>query len=353
MRNFTCLGFNLSLVGNIKYGLFDLHKRVQKAFYQLKNQLGDMFHREPVLAIKLFDALVKPILLYRSNFWGCYDNIFSLSNSTERLNISLCKHLLGVKRQTSNVASLLEMGRYPLYIDATKQCIKNWLRINNGEVNEILACITDSQSSNVDYTWTSQIKQFLSKYGFGYLWLQKPNDKNSFKNILSKIVIRLKDCTSQEFFSTLKSQSKLRTYSKYKLIYEMEPYVLNSNFKQRQAVSKLRISDHKLQIELGRYHSSSLELSERTCPFCPNKIEDEYHVITECPMYNDERQRVKTTLSLTQTSDHQFFTNIFNCHKEFMKQISCFILEITDKRTEALELTEIAIIAIIPVWLFL
>ena len=45
----------------------------------------------------------------------------------------------------------------------------------------------------------------LSKYEFGYLWLQKPNDKNFFKNVLSKIMIRLKDCTSQEFFSTLKS----------------------------------------------------------------------------------------------------------------------------------------------------
>ena len=124
VRNFTYLGFNISLAGNIKYGLFDFHKRAQKAFYQLKNQLGDMFYREPVLAIKLFDALVKPILLYCSDFGGCYDNIFSFSNSTERLNISLCKHLLGVKRQTSNVASLLEMGRYPLYIDAAKQCIK-------------------------------------------------------------------------------------------------------------------------------------------------------------------------------------------------------------------------------------
>ena len=151
MRNFSYLGFNISLAGNIIDGLFDLHKRAQKAFYQLKNQQGDMFYREPVLAIKLFDALVKPILLYCSDFWGCYDNIFSLSDSTERLNISLCKHLLGVKRQTSNVASLLEMGRYPLYIDAAKQSIKNWLRINNGEVNEILACITNnSQSSNVD-----------------------------------------------------------------------------------------------------------------------------------------------------------------------------------------------------------
>ena len=100
MRNFTYLGFNISLAGNIKDGLLDLHKRAQKAFNQLKNQPGDMFYREPlVLAIKLFDALVKPILLYCSDFWGCYDNIFSLSNSTERLKISLCKHLLGVKVQ--------------------------------------------------------------------------------------------------------------------------------------------------------------------------------------------------------------------------------------------------------------
>ena len=112
MRNFTYLGFNVSLVGNIRDGLFNLHKRAQKAFYQLKNQLGDMFYREPVLAIKLFNALVKPILLYCSDFWRCYCNNFSFSDSTDGLNISLCKHLSAVKRQTSNVASLLEMGRH-------------------------------------------------------------------------------------------------------------------------------------------------------------------------------------------------------------------------------------------------
>ena len=163
-------------------------------------------------------------------------------------------------------------------------------------------------------------------------------------------MIRWKDCTSQDFLSTLTSQCKLRTYSKYKLVYEMEPYILNSNFKQRQAVSKLRISDHKLQIELGRYHKPSLELSVRKCPFCPNKIEDKYHFIAECPVYKDERHRIKTTSSFTQTSNYKFFTNICNCRKGFMKQSSCFILEITDNGTEALELTELAII---PVWLFL
>ena len=48
------------------------------------------------------------------------------------------------------MASRLGMGRYPLHIDVAKQCIKNWFRINNGEVNEIFARITNSQSSNDD-----------------------------------------------------------------------------------------------------------------------------------------------------------------------------------------------------------
>ena len=82
----------------------------------------------------------------------------------------------------------------------------------------------------------------------------------------------------------------------------MEPYILNANFKQRQAVSKLRISDHKLQIKLGRYHKPPLELSERTCPFCPNKIEDETNITSsqnsQCTMTKD---RMKTALSLMQT----------------------------------------------------
>ena len=67
-------------------------------------------------------------------------------------------------------------------------------------------------------------------------------------------------------------------------------------------------------------------------------------------MYLDERHRLKTTLNSAQTSDYKFFTNLFNCRKEFMKQVSSFALEITDKRTEVLGLTEIAII---PVWLAL
>ena len=68
VRNYTYLGFNLSISGKINDGLFYLHQKAQKAFYKLKNQMGDMFYENVSLTIRLFDILIKPILLYASDF---------------------------------------------------------------------------------------------------------------------------------------------------------------------------------------------------------------------------------------------------------------------------------------------
>ena len=41
-----------------------------------------------------------------------------------------CKHLLGVQKQTTKIAVLLELGQIPLNINAKKMAIKNWERIS-------------------------------------------------------------------------------------------------------------------------------------------------------------------------------------------------------------------------------
>ena len=61
-------------------------QRAQKAFYQLKNHLGDMFYENPNLTIKLFDSLVKLVLLYASNFWECFEFASSDKSPLEKLN---------------------------------------------------------------------------------------------------------------------------------------------------------------------------------------------------------------------------------------------------------------------------
>ena len=97
VRNFTYLAFCLSVKGPINDGLLDLHKRTQKAFYKLKNHLGDMFYQTSNITIKLFDSLVKPALLHANDFWGCFEFASFDKIPLEKLNTTLCKYLLGVK----------------------------------------------------------------------------------------------------------------------------------------------------------------------------------------------------------------------------------------------------------------
>ena len=80
--------------------------------------------------LKAFDHAVKPVLLYSSEVWGMLnmtsklkksknDLIYDLYNDDkiEKLNLNLCKSILGVGSKASNLAVVGELGRYPLYID--------------------------------------------------------------------------------------------------------------------------------------------------------------------------------------------------------------------------------------------
>ena len=80
----------------------------------MKTKLGNLFRQDIPTTIHLFDSLVKPILLYASDFWGCLK--LPKNNPVETLHIKFCKELLGVQIQTTNLAVLLELGRLPLYI---------------------------------------------------------------------------------------------------------------------------------------------------------------------------------------------------------------------------------------------
>ena len=59
-------------------------------------------------------------------------------------------------------------------------------------------------------------------------------------------------------------------------------------------ITKIRTCAHKLNLEFGRHRN--VERSERKCRLCNlNEIEDEYHFILQCPLYNDIRMKfIKT-----------------------------------------------------------
>ena len=107
-----------------------------------------------------------------------------------------------VKKRVSNVAAKIEMGRYPIFIDAIKNCLNNWHRIQSGKGNYLMQLM--NQNCSEYGNWNKSIKNILEKHGFGYVWVGKDINTDNFSVDLPEIIMRLKDCLIQTYFSILK-----------------------------------------------------------------------------------------------------------------------------------------------------
>ena len=70
-----------------------------------------------------------------------------------------------------------------------------------------------------------------------------------------------------------------------------EPYLeYKIPLKYRSAYAKIRCGVAPLRVETGRYERKAVH--ERTCLYCINCVEDEFHVLMQCPLYADLRQKM-------------------------------------------------------------
>ena len=252
------LGFIVTPSGEISSGLKDLNAQALKAYYKLKKTMGYYFRLHPTITIHLFDTLIKPILLFNSDFWGCFK--VPINNPIENTHMRFCKDLMGVQKQTTYIGVLLELGRIPIMLCGKKNCIKNWWWINiQGSPNEMVQFSHINPTEN-ELEWNVSVKKCLDLMGIG----GGTND-----NLLPITAIkRMSDIFHQESFAEInKEGNKLRIYAKIKLEKGYKNYLsIMANVEKRTAVTKIRLSNHGLMIEKGRYQK--LHLSQRNCPFC-------------------------------------------------------------------------------------
>ena len=96
-----------------------------------------------------------------------------------------------------------------------------------------------------------------------------------------------------------KGKNKLRTYRLFKIKYVSEFYVFTIMPKgHRSALAPFRCATAPLRIETGRYENLSVE--ERKCLYCKDVVEDESHVLLDCPLYNDIRCKLFKQLQAQQ-----------------------------------------------------
>ena len=97
------------------------------------------------------------------------------------------------------------------------------------------------------------------------------------------------------WFNTVSSFSKLDTYTSFKCRFDMEDYLDTiSNREHRVQYRKIRISNHRLAIETGRFNKT--QRNDRLCLYCKHHsksdIEDEKHILLRCPRYDVYRNEL-------------------------------------------------------------
>ena len=93
----------------------------------------------------------------------------------------------------------------------------------------------------------------------------------------------------------------------------------------RIALTRLITSSHHLKIETGRWARPVTPQSERICPFCPGKQEDEFHLLLECSSYQDIRQRYIPRYYLRRPSMLKAIQLINTTSKKLINALSKFV----------------------------
>ncbi len=306
---YVYLGIKFSQSNSFQEAMKLQSGKATKAMFAM-NQAFKHHTFTPILSVsRLFDHLVKPILTYGSEIWAWnfYGNhpVFKDIKEIEKVHLRFCKYLLGVSRTCTNEAVRAELGRYPIGSTITRNMCNYWLRLKQLDDTRLAKiafeadkCISDTGKK----CWVATLKSVFKN-------LNLQNNDSLTDELVQKRIEDLHDKKFKEYLfdddREHGQKNKLRTFRKFKSCFSLEHYLLCiQNKAHRQALSKLRTSNHHLMIESGRYKQVSAEL--RFCPFCPSKIEDEPHFICECSHYGKLRDSLFEKVTLITVNFPEF-----------------------------------------------
>ena len=216
--------------------------------------------------------------------------------------------------------------------------MKNWERIHRNDCNDLLRAAYE-ESTHGNLPWASSIRQMFETNGMmeTFLTAGTETQESELPHIL--LFQRLKDQFNQEALGDItRENSKLKFYSALKTELGTEKYLTDvTNVKHRTDLTRLRLSCHSLNIETGRYTRPETAREDRICTLCnTNTVEDETHILVNCPCYENIRtEHIQETILTSDMTDHDKAVKILK--SEDLKPIAKFVHEIFETRDTMLD----------------
>jgi hypothetical protein len=267
---------------------------------------------------KLFESVVCPVIAYGAAIWGT--DVFSCINSVQ---YRAARFFLNVNKHTANAAVSGDTGWTPMDCRLWKVVGNFWCRMSSmasERVNKKVmewACVKGKRACK---NWPYRVKNQFTLHGLNDICdICMPVSKSVIEHsllpsIFNSCTTRWKADIDRVTGKSGKGGNKLRTYRLFKNTYCVDDYCRKvMSPKYRGALAKFRTGTAPIRIETGRYEC--LPVNERKCFICDN-VEDEQHVLIQCPLYEDLRFEL--------FNNAMFICPTFNCFTDSEKL--CFIL---------------------------
>ena len=319
--SYKYLGIQFSVHNNFDNAVSNMLDKSRKAMFKLSKIITNE-ELLPSTGLRLFDQLIKPILTYGAEIWGCFGISASAlerkefhlemkyeKQKCEKLQYSFCKMLLNIHKKSTNLAVLGELGRYPLYIDIIHSILKYWQRFLDLDHTSLLYKafeINIADDYRNSFSWSTFVRNILKVNNLQDSLTQKVNIQLIYNKLKIRYQTFWKNSLKQMESHNGLHGNKLRTYNKFKHELKYEPYLNIIPSKQdRTFLTSFRISAHNLAIERLRYSKTRILPIDRICTFCDDKVpEDELHFLMTCNNYTDLRDQLMSNINcLTNISD--------------------------------------------------
>ena len=237
---------------------------------------------------KLYDSCVCPITDYSSGVWG-YGNFSdsdTLQNKAQRI-------FLGVHKFAPILVLEGDMGWLSPRYRRWMEMIRLWNRmllLPDNRLTKIVFNYDYENSTHGVNNWCSKLISIFTELDQTEKYLNKES--------IDLLTVRKLLLSKQEtqWKESLPHKPKLRFYTLFKEDLAVENFArYNLTSSERSLTAQFRMGILPLEVETRRFHGVKLE--NRVCKLCTTGlIEDEFHFLFVCPLYDDIRGDLFTSV---------------------------------------------------------
>ena len=305
------LGIIFTATHGAKLGGEVLLGAARRALFALEKQIRVDNITNPLTAFHLFDALVAPILLYGSEIWGCYGKAVE----ADTMHIGFVKRVLRLPFATDTLTVLAESGRLPMQTKLAESQARFWKRLSTlQDTTRILQLAFTEHCQLVKKQkkcWgTASCALICHVMGTSDISEPPPSASAVRERAQRNLNLALtesvnmsrsdhRDLYTNPILYQHAEHERRRTYARWFWAGGRAAALEIHDAKARRQLTRFRLGAHGLQVTKAAWaNGGCMDRKNRLCSCCSMSIvEDEVHVIFECPLYNAIRQRYSILFS--------------------------------------------------------